>query len=103
MEISVYPYFKLPLDGPTRRTVDGVRRLDYRRDILTETTWGVKPEQTGLETVSLVLTVNHFFDNVPPSVPQSVIDTALAAGRVLTNTRAARSHRVVALSLKLGW
>lgn len=102
--IVVHPYFKLPLDGARRVTVaDGSRRLDYRRDVMSEMEWTIKQEQTGLESVGFLVTVNHFFDNVPPAVPQKIVADAAAAGRMLNRLEAERSHRVVALALKLKW
>jgi hypothetical protein len=102
--IVIHPYYKLPLDGARRVTAaDGTRRLDYRRDVMSEMEWTIKQEQTGLESVGFLVTVNHFFDNVPPTVPEAFVANALAAGRTLTRLEAERSHRVVALSLKLKW
>ncbi len=104
VQIVVFPYFKLPLDGPRRVTgADGARRLDYRRDVLSEMTWSIRREQTGLESVEFVATLNHFFDNVPPQVPAALIDETLAAGRRVVNAQAERSHRVVAMSLRMRW
>jgi len=39
LEISVYPYFKLPLEGPRHATVDGKDVLDYRMDLSTAINW----------------------------------------------------------------
>lgn len=104
VEIVVFPYFKLPIDGPRRVTAaDGSRRLDYRRDVLSSMEWTIKEERTGLEAVGLLLTINHFFDNVPPRLPDRVVQQAAADGRVFDRLEAERSHRVVALSLKLKW
>lgn len=104
VEIVIYPYFKLPLDGARRVTMaDGARRLDYRRDVISQMEWTIKEEQTGLESVGFLVTVNHFFDNVPPAVPQAIVTETLATGRTLDRTAAEPSHRVVALSLKLKW
>lgn len=104
VQIVVFPYFKLPLDGPRRVTgADGVRRLDYRRDVLSEMTWSIRREQTGLESVEFVATLNHFFDNVPPRVPDALVEETLAAGRRIVNPQAERSHRVVAMSLRMRW
>ena len=104
VEIKVYPYFKLPLDGPRRvTTADGRRVLDYRRDVLSEMTWTIRPEDTGLESVALVFTFNHYFDNAPPTLPAGVIADALASGRIFDRVQAERAHRMMALSLKLKW
>ncbi|MEQ1731405.1 MAG: hypothetical protein ABL982_23795 [Vicinamibacterales bacterium] len=102
--IRVYPYIKLPLDGPTHVTgPDGVKRLDYRRDVLSEMTWTIRPEDTGLEAVDLVFTFNHFFDNVPPRLPQQLLDDAAAAGREFDRVVAERAHRFVSMSLRVRW
>jgi len=104
VQVTVMPYFKLPLDGARRVTLpDGSRPLDYRRDILSELNWSIRREQTGLENVALVLTFNHFFDRVPPALPASLIADTLAAGRVFDRTVAEGTHRVTALSLRLTW
>lgn len=102
--IFIHPYYKLPLDGARHVTgSDGTRRLDYRRDVMSEMEWTIKQEQTGLESVGFLVTVNHFFDNVPPVLPERFVADAALAGRTLTRFQAERSHRVVALSLKLKW
>jgi hypothetical protein len=102
--ITVLPYFKLPIDGPRRVVLpDGRRQLDYRRDILSEMSWTVRREQTGLENVALVLTFNHFYDPVPPALPASLVSDALASGRQFEQTSAATTHKVTALSLRLTW
>lgn len=85
------------------RDVDGERRLDYRRDVFSEMTWTIRPEDTGVEGVDFVFTLNHFFDNVPPTVPPQVIDAAVAAGRQLDRVSAEQSHRYVAMSLRIKW
>lgn len=104
VQIAVFPYFKLPLDGARRVTVaDGSRRLDYRRDILSEMSATIRKEQTGLENVELVFTFNHYYDNVPPALPQSLVSSTLAAGRVFDRTAAEGTHRVIALALRLRW
>lgn len=102
--ITIFPYFKLPLDGPRHVVLPGrQRRLDYRRDIFSEMVWSLRSDQTGLESVDVVFTFNHHFDNVPPSLPSALIDEALAAGREFVSTAAEQRHRVLALSLKLRW
>ena len=104
VSIRIFPYFKLPLGAPVRSTdANGHRRLDYRRDIYSELAWSVKQDETGLENVEFVITFNHYFDNVPPSLSPSVIAAELARGRVFTATEAERSHRFVALALRLRW
>jgi hypothetical protein len=102
--VRVYPYIKLPLDGPRRVTLpDGRRRLDYRRDVLSEMTWSIRPEETGLEGVDFVFTFNHFFDNVPPTLPLQFVADAASAGRVLDRLIAEQSHSFVAMSLRVRW
>lgn len=102
--VTVFPYFKVPLDGPRRvRMADGNEYLDYRRDVLSEMVWTVRSEQTGLESVDVVFTFNHHFDNVPPSLPADLVADALAAGRAFSRVNAEQRHRVLALSLKLRW
>jgi hypothetical protein len=102
--LRVYPYWKLPLDGWQRVTLpNGERRFDYRRDVLSEMTWSIRPEDTGVEGVEFVFTFNHFFDNVPPFVPAKFIDDAAAAGRVLDRLIAEEGHRFVAMSLRIRW
>ena len=102
--ITVYPYYKLPLDGPRYVNVPGRgRQLDYRRDILSEMVWRIQSQQTGLESVDVVFTFNHHFDNVPPSLPAGLVEEVRAAGRDFVTTTAEQRHRVIALSLKLRW
>jgi len=102
--ITVFPYFKLPLDGPRYvRMPDGQRRLDYRRDVLSEMVWSIRSEQTGLESVDAVFTFNHHFDNVPPALPEAMIADAAEAGREFIRVTAEQRHRVLALSLRLRW
>lgn len=102
--ITIYPYFKLPIDGPRRvMGADGVERLDYRRDVLSNMAWTIKQDQTGLENVELLFTLNHFFDNVPPTLLASTIADAASQGRVFRTTSAEGRHRVVALALRLRW
>ncbi len=101
--ITVFPYFKLPLDGKRHVNTPRGRRLDYRRDVLSDMTWSIRQDQTGLENVDVIFTFNHFFDNVPPALPQSLINTAAAAGRKYVATEAERSHKLVALTLRLRW
>lgn len=104
LQVIVLPYFKLPLDGARYATVaDGSRRFDYRRDILSEMSWSVRREQTGLENVSVVFTFNNFRDNVPPAISERMIADARAAGRRFDRTAAEGTHRVTALSLRLSW
>lgn len=99
----VFPYFKLPLDGPHKVNTPSGRRLDYRRDVLSEMTWSVRQDQTGLENVDVIITVNHFFDNVPPALSQAAINAAAASGRRFLKLEAERAHRLVALTLRLRW
>jgi hypothetical protein len=102
--IRVYPYLKLPLEGPRRVTLpSGESRLDYRRDVLSEMTWSIRPEDSGLERVDFVFTLNHFFDNVPPALTPRIIADALAAGRVYDRVTAEEAHRFVSMSLRVQW
>ena len=104
VQIRVFPYFKLPLDQPRRVVAaNGDERLDYRRDIFSELAWALPQTQTGLENVEFVLTYNHYFDNVPPTLSPAMIAAEMARGRVFTNAEAEGSHRVVALALRLRW
>jgi hypothetical protein len=102
--IRVHPYWKLPLDGPHRVVhADGERRFDYRRDVFSEMTWNIRPEDTGVEGVDFVFTFNHFFDNVPPTIPASVVEEAAAAGQVFDRVAAEESHRFIGMSLRIRW
>jgi hypothetical protein len=104
VSFRVYPYMKLPIDGPRHVTLpNGERRLDYRRDVLSDMTWSLRTEETGLEGVDFIFTFNHFFDNVPPMLPQRVIDDAAAAGRVFDRLIAEEGHRFVSMSLRVRW
>lgn len=104
VQVRIYPYWKLPLDAPRRVVAaNGDKRLDYRRDIYSELSWSLKGDQTGLENVEFVLTYNHYFDNVPPSLSAQVIADELAKGRVFRAVEAEGSHRVIALALRLRW
>lgn len=103
VELIVFPYWKLPLDGDRYVDTPSGRRLDYRRDVLSQMTWSIKQGQTGLENVDVIFSFNHFFDNVPPRLPQSLINTAATNNRKYVATEAERSHQLVALTLKLRW
>lgn len=102
--ITVLPYYKLPLDGPRRVPgQDGRRRLDYRRDLLTEMVWTIRQDGPGLDQVDLVATLNHFYDNVPPALPAALLAETAADGRVFNRTIADESHRFATISLRLRW
>lgn len=102
--ITVLPYYKLPLDGPRRVPGQGgVRRLDYRRDLLTEMVWTIRQDAPGLDQVDLVATLSHFYDNVPPALPASLLAEAAAEGRAFNRTIADESHRFATISLRLRW
>jgi hypothetical protein len=104
VSFRIYPYMKLPIDGPRHVTLpNGERRLDYRRDVLSDMTWSLRPDETGLEGVDFIFTFNHFFDNAPPMLPQRVIDDAAAAGRVFDRLIAEEGHRFVSMSLRVRW
>jgi hypothetical protein len=104
IQLRVYPYWKLPLDGAHHVTLpNGERRFDYRRDVLSEMTWSIRPEDTGVETVDFVFTFNHFFDNVPPSVPVTLLDEAASAGRTFDRLIAEERHRFVSMALRIRW
>jgi len=104
VQIAVLPCYKLPLDGPRRVTpADGRRRLDYRRDLFTEMVWAIRPEQAGNENVDLVVTLNHFYDNLPPQLPAALVADTAADGRVFNRTTADESHRFATISLRLRW
>jgi hypothetical protein len=102
--LRVYPYWKLPLDGDRHVTLpNGERRFDYRRDVLSEMTWSIRPEDTGVEAVDFVFTFNHFFDNAPPSVPTRFRDDAASAGRTFDRLIAEERHRFISMSLRIRW
>ena len=104
MLITVLPYFKLPLDGPRYVSApDGPRKLDYRRDVLSEMVWSIRHDQTGLENVEFVVTMNHYFDNVPPALPAALLAEAGADGRVFDRTVADASHRYAMMALRIRW
>ncbi len=104
VQISVLSYYKLPLEGPRWVTPpDGRRRLDYRRDLFTEMVWSIRQDQTGMENVDLVATLNHYYDNVPPQLAASLVADSAAAGRTFNRTIADESHRFVTISLRLRW
>jgi hypothetical protein len=66
-------------------------------------TWSIRPEDTGVETVDFVFTFNHFFDNVPPSVPVTLLDEAASAGRTFDRLIAEERHRFVSMALRIRW
>lgn len=102
--IRVFPYWKLPLDGPRHATLPGGgRRFDYRRDVLSEMSWNIRPEDSGVESVAFVFAFNHFYDNAPPSLPSEVVADAAAAGRVFDRLSAEQAHRSVSMSLRVQW
>lgn len=102
--LRVFPYWKLPLHNiHSVSATDGKRHVDYRRDILSDMTWTIRPAETGVEAVDFVFTFNHFFDNVPPALPAVFLDEARESGRVLSPIVAQQSHRFVAMSLRIRW
>jgi hypothetical protein len=102
--LRVYPYWKLPLDGDRHVTLpNGERRFDYRRDVLSEMTWTIRPEDTGVEAVEFVFTFNHFFDNAPPAVPAPFLDEAASAGRSFDRLVAEERHRFISMALRIRW
>ncbi len=106
VRIQVFPYFKLPLNASHRVPDPGdstVRRYDFRRDIYSELAWTLRSDQTGLENVQFVLTLNHFLDNVPPSLSARRIAEEAARGRVFVRTYAERTHSYVSLALRVRW
>jgi hypothetical protein len=97
-QIAVYPYFKLPLDGPYR--VDDV--LDYRIDLLTSIRWNLAQSATGNEQVGFVFKFDRHIDNVPPALPADLI-AAEPAGTVFIRSVAPRQHDMISLSLAVAW
>ena len=83
-------YLKYPLGAPVRS--EG--RLDYRTDSLlsmelklpTDPDWGKK--------VSLIWEFQRHFENVPPRIPQTIIDDSLAAGRIIDPVVAEGTHDI---------
>jgi hypothetical protein len=71
--------------------------------VFSELSWALRGDQTGLENVEFLLTFNHYFDNVPPALSAQTIADELAKGRVFRASEAERSHRVLALALRLRW
>ncbi len=104
ISIRIFPYYKLPLSKP-HRVVDewGRRKLDYRRDIYSEIAWSVVQNERGVENMAFVMTLNEYFDNVPPAAPSEVIAAEVAKGRVFRSNVAIGRHRLVALSLRMRW
>lgn len=101
--VTVLPYYKLPLEGPRWVVRDGERRLDYRRDLFTEMVWAIRGATSGVESVDLVATLSHFYDNVPPALPAAVVADAAAARLRFNRTMADESHRLATISLRLRW
>lgn len=101
--LTVLPYYKLPLEGPRRVVRDGQRRLDYRRDLFSEMVWTIRGATSGVESVDLVATLSHFYDNVPPALPASVVADAATARVRYNRTIADESHRLATIALRLRW
>jgi hypothetical protein len=83
-------YMKYPLGGPTRSR----GRLDYRTDSLlsaelklpTDPDWGKK--------VSLILEYQRHYENLPPQIPQPIIDEYLADGQTISPVEAEQTHDI---------
>jgi hypothetical protein len=92
-------YWKLPLGD----SAHPAGRRDYRTDSLlsaelklpTDPDWGKK--------VSLILEYQQHYVNLPPRIPQSVIDEFLAAGQVIGAVSAARTHDLYAFKLSISF
>ena len=90
-------YLKYPLSGQTRS--EG--RLDYRRDsqfsaelkLPTDPEWGKK--------ISIIFEFQQYYQNIPPRIPQSVIDDYRAADMFISTTIAERTHDIYAFKLSL--
>lgn len=103
VQISLNPYFKLPLDRSRQLDVQGEQRLDFRRDIQTRLTWTLQSDDTGAENVGVVFKFDHYFDNLPPSMPAELVAKEKEAGRQLKRTAAEGAHRLFSLELKVSW
>lgn len=103
LKITVYPYFKLPLENPRYVTVEGKDLVDYRVDLDATIKWDLPANMTSNEKVALVFEVEDHFDNVPPRIRQEKIDAAAEAGTILTHTVAQRRHSAVSLSVSITW
>ncbi len=104
MTIRFFPYFKLPLSKQYQTsTSDGTRKYDYRRDIFTELSWAVKADERGAETLEFVVSLDDYYDNIPPELSADAIQKELNNGRRYLRTAAQKHHQFVALSLRLRW
>lgn len=104
MTIRFFPYFKLPLSKQYQTSKsDGTRKYDYRRDIFTELSWAVKADERGAETLEFVVSLDDYYDNIPPELSADAIQRELNNGRRYLRTAAQKHHQFVALSLRLRW
>jgi hypothetical protein len=101
LELSLYPYWKLPLQGPRRVTIDGEEELDYRLDLSTAVTWSLPSDTTGFEQVSFSLKFNRYFDNIPPRLGAETLAAEQSSG--LKKTIAHKGHNAAALELTIKW
>jgi hypothetical protein len=90
-------YMKYPLGNPNR--VDG--RLDYRTDshVLLKLILPKVPDWA--KEVALIFGYYHHYDNLPPQVPQSIIDENIAAKKSLRKTVAEDTHEEFVFSLAI--
>jgi hypothetical protein len=90
-------YRKYPLGNPKR--VDG--RLDYRTDshVLLKVFLSKIPDWA--KEVALIFGYYHHYDNLPPRVPQSIIDENIAAKKSLRKTVAEDTHEEFVFSLAI--
>lgn len=103
LTVKVYPYFKLPLNGPYRLPVPSGRKLDYRIDWLNDITWNVAKSSTGLEQVGFTLSIHYYFDNVPPRVLDEIVAQQESAGSTVNRVVARNRHTMVSLTMDVGW
>lgn len=90
-------YMKYPLGNPNR--VDG--RLDYRTDshVLLKLILPKVPDWA--KEVALIFGYHRHYDNLPPQVPQSIIDENIAAKKSLRKTVAGDTHEEFVFSLAI--
>lgn len=97
LSIEGMHYIKYPIGSPTK--VEG--RHDYRTDSHVQVKLTLPKASNWAKEVSLILGYYRYYDNIPPRIPQSIIDENLAAQKSLRKTVAADTHERFVFSLEI--
>lgn len=99
LKFDARTYFKLPAFQPTR--VDG--RLDWRSDTEISAKLDLGATMLDPETVGVVLKFEQRFDNVPPELPETVLQEERTAGNELEHRVAEKTHQILRLGVEVQW